>query len=77
MDREVLRRAERLRKATGESRSALFTRALLQLVSEAEHTERVKEYVEAYRREPERVDDAEDAHELAVRSLASIPWNDE
>lgn len=77
VDREVLRRAERLRKTTGESRSALFSRALLQLVAEAERAERVKEYVEAYRREPEQVDDAEVAHALAARSLASIPWDDE
>jgi metal-responsive CopG/Arc/MetJ family transcriptional regulator len=77
VDRDVLRRAERLRRATGETRSALFTRALRLLVAEGEHAMRVKEYVAAYRAQPERVEQVDMAHALAARSFASIPWESE
>jgi len=77
VDRELLRKAERLRGSTGETRSALVSRALRRLVIEQEHAERIEQYVEAYRRKPERPDEAELARALARRSLDGIAWEDE
>ncbi len=77
VDRDLLRRAERLRRTTGESRSALVSRALRQLLSDEERQARVEAYVAAYRSVPEDVEATELAHALAARSLASIPWEDE
>ena len=75
LDRELLRRAEKLRKATGESRSALLARALRLLVGAESHAERVREYVAAYERAPEDARDIEAARDLAKRALAALPWD--
>ena len=77
VDREVLQRVERLRRTTGETRSALVSRALRRLVADEEHLARVEAYLAAYRSMPEGVEAVESAHTLAARSLASIPWDDE
>jgi hypothetical protein len=76
VDRRVLAQAERLRKATGESRSALIGRALRQLLSSERQAARVVEYVEAYRRAPESVAEIRTARRLARRSLAGLEWDD-
>ena len=68
---ELLARAERLRNATGESRSALAYRALRRLLRAEAHAATVREYVEAYRRSPESADEV-----LAARTLSALPWDD-
>ncbi|MBU1228320.1 MAG: hypothetical protein KJ698_14040 [Actinobacteria bacterium] len=77
VDREVLLRLERMRRTTGETRSALVVRALRRLLADEEQRARVAEYVAAYRSTPEAVAEVELARSLAVRSLASIPWDEE
>jgi metal-responsive CopG/Arc/MetJ family transcriptional regulator len=77
VDRQLLRSAERLREATGESRSALVSRALSLLVAEREAQDRVAEYVEAYRRRPERRAEIDQARTSARRSLEALEWDDE
>jgi len=77
LDPELLARAERLRKETGESRSALVGRALRELLRAEERDRRVAEYVEAYRRVPETSREVAQVRTLARRSLAAVPWDDE
>jgi metal-responsive CopG/Arc/MetJ family transcriptional regulator len=74
VDREVLGAAERLRQGTGESRSALVNRALLQLVMDERQRQRVERYVQAYREQPETENDAEVAAQLAAETLSKLPW---
>jgi metal-responsive CopG/Arc/MetJ family transcriptional regulator len=77
LDSELLARAERLRKQTGESRSALVARALRALLRASERERLVAEYVEAYRQEPETLAEVAGARRLARRALASVAWDDE
>lgn len=76
LDRDLLRRAERLREATGESRSALVARALRQFLRAEELDRQVREYSEAYRSVPETASDARAARALARRSMAQVHWDD-
>jgi hypothetical protein len=76
LDPELLRRAESIRKATGETRSALVTRALVRLVDEQDEKARIAEYVDAYRRKPEGPDDLDEARDLARRSLDTLAWDE-
>jgi Arc/MetJ family transcription regulator len=77
VDPSLLARAERLRKTTGESRSALVGRALRLLLREDATRSAAHAYVDAYRRMPETDTDLRDARAIATRSLASLPWDDE
>jgi metal-responsive CopG/Arc/MetJ family transcriptional regulator len=77
VDPDVLARAERLRRATGESRSALVTRALAELLQPDAHRRRVARYVLAYRERPESAAEVEAARALAAVSLAALPWTEE
>jgi metal-responsive CopG/Arc/MetJ family transcriptional regulator len=77
LDPELLRKAERLRRATGESRSALVSRALGRIVDEHDLQVRIAEYVKAYEREPEQPRDVELARAMARRSLETLAWDDE
>lgn len=76
LDRDLLRRAERLRETTGESRSALIARALKQFLRAEELERQAREYSEAYQRSPETAADARAARVLARRSLAQVDWDD-
>ena len=77
IDRTLLARAERLRSETGESRSALLSRAVRQLLRDETRARDVERYVEAYRRVPESRVERQVAGKLARRSFASLPWDDE
>jgi metal-responsive CopG/Arc/MetJ family transcriptional regulator len=77
VNRELLRKAEELRAATGETRSALFSRALAALVAERQLQDRIAGYVEAYRRTPERAVETSLARATARRSLEALAWDDE
>ena len=74
IDQRVLRAAEQLRQKTGESRSALVSRALRLLVSDQAHQAEVERYVAAYREHPESDEDAATATRLAAEALKGVPW---
>jgi hypothetical protein len=76
IDRELLVKAERLRRSTGESRSAIVARGMRLLLRMEARAARVAEYVEAYRRAPETVADVRGARALSRRALAHLPWDD-
>jgi Arc/MetJ-type ribon-helix-helix transcriptional regulator len=77
LDADLLRRVERLRGRSGESRSALVSRALRLLTHEEEEALRVREYVQAYRDHPETPQEVVATRAAAKRSLATIPWDEE
>jgi len=76
LDRDLLRRTERLRARTGESRSALVARALRGLLSLEDQKRQVEEYVEAYRRHPETDAEVEAARASAKKALHGLPWDE-
>lgn len=77
IDSRLLASAERLRERTGESRSALISRALAGLLAERDHRARVKAYVDGYRAKPESAAEVERTRRAARTSLSRIGWDDE
>jgi metal-responsive CopG/Arc/MetJ family transcriptional regulator len=77
VDEGLLAEVERLRHRTGESRSAVFNRAVRQLIRLREHEERVSRYVEAYRKYPETAEEIDAAEQLATESLRHVGAWDE
>ncbi len=76
-DARLLRRVERVRERTGESRSAVVSRALRQLTRDEERARLVEEYVRTYREKPETSTEVAAARASAKRALAALPWDDE
>jgi hypothetical protein len=77
VDAAVLARIERLRARTGESRSALVSRALVKLADEEASADRVRRYIEAYREKPESRAQISAARRMARRVVRAMPWEDE
>jgi len=77
IDADLLQRVEDVRARTGESRSALISRALRALTAESARARAVKQYVEAYRDHPESADDTAAARKSARRVIAHVAWEDE
>jgi metal-responsive CopG/Arc/MetJ family transcriptional regulator len=76
VDRRLLDRVERIRANTGESRSAVISRAL-RLITKAEaRDEQIGRYVAAYREQPESAEDERIARRTARRTLARLPWEE-
>jgi metal-responsive CopG/Arc/MetJ family transcriptional regulator len=71
---ELLDSAERARRACGETRSEFFRRAVEALLLRQEQQTAVNEYVEAYRRQPETVEEQRIATQQASAVLALEPW---
>jgi hypothetical protein len=72
---EVLEAAERLRRRTRESRSAVFERGLVALLSAERRAALSRQYVDGYRRAPERQPDIAAALAAATALLATEPWD--
>ena len=68
---------ERVRHATGETRSAILGRAVRPLVEADRHRAEVAQYVEAYRRMPETGAEVRAARAIARRVVAELPWDDD
>lgn len=77
LDAALLRRVERLRGRSGETRSALVSRALRLLTRQEEEMLRVRDYVRAYREHPETPQEIASVRAMAKRSLAVVPWDEE
>jgi len=76
LDAELLLRAEHLRKSTGESRSALVSRALRRFLQAEDRAQKVRDYVQAYQRTPESIDEARAIGAISHASLKTLPWDD-
>jgi hypothetical protein len=73
--RELLAEIERMRKESGDSRSAVFERALSAYVAAADGTAKAQRYLAAYRRRPERVGEQRAALVTALEALSAEPWD--
>jgi hypothetical protein len=73
---DALAAAERLRQKTGESRSAVFERALRGLVALHDRAARSRRYVQAYRRHPETRREVTAALRAAVLLLGAEAWDE-
>ncbi|HKY37719.1 MAG TPA: hypothetical protein VJN18_17375 [Polyangiaceae bacterium] len=76
LERDVFVRAERLRKRSGESRSALVGRALRELLRHDALAHEAQRYVDAYRRIPETLVEQRQARRLSRRAIAALPWKE-
>jgi metal-responsive CopG/Arc/MetJ family transcriptional regulator len=72
---ELLAAVERIRKRTGESRSAVFERALAAYLAQGERAEESRRYVAGYRRQPERSAEQGAAMMASLTALAAEPWD--
>jgi len=77
VDADLLARVERLRAGTGESRSAVISRALARLTEEEAHQARVRRYREVYLEQAESVSELEAVRALARAHLRHLTWEDE
>jgi metal-responsive CopG/Arc/MetJ family transcriptional regulator len=77
LEPQLLAHAERLRRVTGESRSAIVARSLRTLLAEEQHAYDVARYVAAYRELPESGAEVRAARAAAKRTLSMLPWNEE
>ena len=71
----LLSQVERLRKKSGESRSAVFERALVAYLGGADRDAKAREYAEAYRRVPETAADERAAEITAQTVFLANPWD--
>ncbi len=76
ISQDALSETERIAKRTGESRSAVFERAVHYLVAAERHRELSRQYVDAYRRQPERRAEIDAALGTALATLAGEPWDE-
>ena len=72
---DVLAEAERERKRTGETRSAVFERALTVYLAGQNRSAAARRYVAGYRREPERAAEVRAAVATALAALDKEPWD--
>jgi metal-responsive CopG/Arc/MetJ family transcriptional regulator len=70
----LYRAVERVRKASGRSRSAIFRDALRHWLDHQAHSTLVREYEAGYRRSPEGPREVEAAEAAAVQLLSSEDW---
>jgi metal-responsive CopG/Arc/MetJ family transcriptional regulator len=73
----ILAAVERLRSRTGESRSAVVSRALERLTNANARAKQVDGYVQAYRDRPEKEADVTAARAHAKKAIPVLPWDDE
>ena len=70
----LLRAAERKRKATRETRSQFFRRAVETLLQRDRELEKKRRYIEGYRKFPETEAEVAESDQLAVEALAKELW---
>jgi hypothetical protein len=73
---EALAAADRLSRETGESRSAVYERALRAYLAAAERSEQSRRYVAGYRRHPETPGETGAALASALPAIAAEPWDE-
>jgi metal-responsive CopG/Arc/MetJ family transcriptional regulator len=73
---DLLDDVERVRRTTGETRSAVVARAVRLLVDADKRRAQIAEYVEAYRRHPETAAEVRAVRTVARRTLENLPWDE-
>lgn len=75
LPRDVACNVERLRKETGESRSAFILGAIRRLLDERKRAKDIAAYIEGYRRMPETAEDRVIPESVVMESLSKEPWD--
>ena len=73
---EEYRHVEKLRKELRISRSAVITRALKSWIASSRNQERVRAYVDGYRRVPETDEESKVFESLAGEAIALEEWEE-
>ncbi len=71
---KLLRAAERKRKATRETRSQFFRRAVETLLHKEQERADIAQYVRSYREHPETAEEIEQARRQSKRGFDANPW---
>ena len=80
VDRDLLEGLNKVSREQAKSRSALIREACAKYIATAEKEERIRQYVEGYRRVPETQDELDFAESSAgalAELLADDAWNEE
>ncbi|MCH7473340.1 MAG: hypothetical protein IH876_08545 [Gemmatimonadetes bacterium] len=77
VDSDVYKSAEQLRKATNESRSAVYERAMIQWLADHERGALTRQYVDAYKCYPETKAEVAAARAVALSILGVERWDEE
>jgi len=80
VDRDLLQALNKVSREQAKSRSALIREACVKYIAAAEKEERIRQYVEGYRRMPETQDELDFAESSAgalAELLADDAWNEE
>ena len=72
---DLLADVERMRKRSGESRSAVFERALAAYLAAGDRAASARRYVAGYRRRPERPVEVREALATALGALSTEEWD--
>lgn len=75
LPRDTARMVERLRKESGESRSAFIRKAIERILEEKQKARDIQAYIEGYRRMPETAADRVVPESVVMESLAKEPWD--
>ncbi len=73
---DILAAADRLVKEAGESRSAVYERALRMYLAQRQRAEESRRYVCGYREHPETVSEIAAALGAALPGLTAEPWDE-
>ena len=74
LPKHILKAVEKERKASGESRSEFFRRAVEKMIRQNQESREVESYILGYRTMPESDEEVEAAHKAGVAVLAEEPW---
>lgn len=77
VDSDVYQSAEKLRKATNESRSAVYERAMIQWLADHQRGALARQYVDGYRCHPETKTEVAAARAAALSTLDVERWDEE
>ena len=70
----VLEAIEKERKASGESRSEFFRRAVERLLKEEREAGEIEKYVKGYKAMPESANEVKAIHQAGASVLVEEPW---
>ena len=74
---DLLRDVERERRASGETRSEFFRRAVEALLRRERDREAIEQYIQGYLQHPETEDEVRGVEAASQEALAENPWHDE
>ncbi len=74
LPKELLKTAERERKARGQSRSQFFRQAVETFLRQARQQNAIEQYIQGYREQPETEEEVAAVHQVSSAVLKQEPW---